>query len=272
MPPEQPKNERGDQMKIISFTVLLLCLGAAFPGRAADPATAEGDRSAVCADLQRLLVTVQSQAQGDHAEEAHALDRRLRRTYIKLCEGTHNPDVESEILELFRDHANSLFFQKFDWDDMQALMRQAPILGPYLSRHRQCASGCSYVSWGIWGDKKHQQRQSCHNSGEAIDIHAIKCHGRTFAAKSARFGQYVQCMRGKFYVIYGSGDHANHAHIQFHNCRKIKGNGNTGGNRPQPRPQPRPRPRPDPDDDMDDDDWENDDDWEDDGEDEDDRW
>ena len=97
----------------------------------------------------------------------------------------------------------------------------AKIVKPFRSRHRACASVCSYVSWGIWGDSKHKKRRSCHNSGEAIDIHALRCNGRTHGPRSERFRAYVQCMRGSFKVIFGKGKHTEHAHVQFKGCRKI---------------------------------------------------
>lgn len=107
--------------------------------------------------------------------------------------------------------------------DEYVIQRSAPIMRSFPGAHARCARGCSYVSWGIWGDKAHRARKSCHNSGEAIDIHAIRCGGRTFAAGSARFNQYVGCMRGSFKVIFGSGRHKNHAHIQLRGCRKVGG-------------------------------------------------
>ncbi len=98
----------------------------------------------------------------------------------------------------------------------------AKIEAPFKSQHKSCASSCTYVSWGIWGDEAHKKRRSCHNSGEAIDIHAIKCSGVTSKALSKRFDTYVACMKKKFKVLYRVKNHFGHAHIQIPNCRMIK--------------------------------------------------
>jgi hypothetical protein len=98
----------------------------------------------------------------------------------------------------------------------------AKIEAPFKAQHAKCASGCSFVSWGIWGDEAHKHRRSCHNSGEAIDIHAITCGKTQSAALSKRFDTYVSCMRKKFKVLYRIKDHFGHAHIQIPNCKMIK--------------------------------------------------
>lgn len=107
------------------------------------------------------------------------------------------------------------------------------ILGMFEPAHKICAPGCGYVSWGIWGDVAHQRRASCHNSGDAIDIHAIRCGGTVYSAPmqpgvaSPRFDQYVSCMAsqglGKVYrTRTKTMDHYDHAHLQLPNCRKIR--------------------------------------------------
>jgi hypothetical protein len=100
--------------------------------------------------------------------------------------------------------------------------KAAKIEAPFKAQHAKCAPGCTYVSWGIWGDEAHKKRRSCHNSGEAIDIHAITCGGKQSAALSAKFDKYVACMKGKFKVLYRQKDHFGHAHIQIPNCKMIK--------------------------------------------------
>ncbi|MCC6138787.1 MAG: hypothetical protein IT287_09150, partial [Bdellovibrionaceae bacterium] len=82
--------------------------------------------------------------------------------------------------------------------------------------------GCGFISWGIWGDAAHQKKPSCHNSGQAIDIHALVCGKTKVTVKTAKFQKYLKCMRNHFGVIYGNAAHKNHAHIQLKNCKKIK--------------------------------------------------
>jgi len=101
--------------------------------------------------------------------------------------------------------------------------KTAKIEAPFKAQHNVCAKNCKYTSWGIWGDLAHQKRKSCHNSGEAIDIHAITCGGvKHSGAKSSKFNSYVTCMRKKFTVLWKVKDHFNHAHIQIPNCKMIK--------------------------------------------------
>lgn len=109
------------------------------------------------------------------------------------------------------------------WNLLNGFFRKtAPISAPFKNQHKVCAGSCSYVSWGIWGDEAHKKRKSCHNSGEAIDIHAITCGKVKHGPTSSRFKNYVGCMRKKFKVLFQVKDHYQHAHIQIHNCRKIK--------------------------------------------------
>jgi hypothetical protein len=98
--------------------------------------------------------------------------------------------------------------------------RYSPIMVPFLTALRQCAPGCSYQSWGVWGDARHQRKHSCHNSGSAIDIPGLVCGGRAYRAGSSRFSQFVGCMKSKrnLYVIFGHGEHTHHAHISLRSC------------------------------------------------------
>lgn len=97
--------------------------------------------------------------------------------------------------------------------------RRAPIKIPFKNAFDVCCPGGSYTNWGIWGDEKHKHRRSCHNSGSAIDVHAVKCNGSRAVAGTSRFGGFVSCMRSKgMHVIYGSGEHRNHAHISLKSC------------------------------------------------------
>lgn len=101
--------------------------------------------------------------------------------------------------------------------------RGAPIMGPFLQAFRVCAPGCSYTDWGVWGDIPHQKRKSCHNSGSAIDIHAITCNGKTHrgGTDSARFLQFRNCMQGRngLHTIHGSGKHKKHIDIALRSCQ-----------------------------------------------------
>lgn len=98
--------------------------------------------------------------------------------------------------------------------------RYAPILAPFTNAFNQCAPGCTYTNWGIWGDMRHQHKHSCHNSGSAVDVHAIRCGGANYAAGTSRFNGFVSCMHGRngLYTIYGNGEHRHHAHISLESC------------------------------------------------------
>ena len=139
----------------------------------------------------------------------------LKEMYRAHCEFYQPIEVTEESVDLYSD----LFSAK----GAGVSQKRPPILAPFLAQHGQCGTGCEYVSWGIWGDARHQAKRSCHNAGEAIDIHAIRCGGVVSAAGSKRFNSYASCMRQKFGVIYGSGDHRDHAHIQLRGCHMISG-------------------------------------------------
>ncbi len=98
----------------------------------------------------------------------------------------------------------------------------APISGPFQAAFNKCAPGCSYTSWGIWGDERHQARASCHNSGSAIDIHDVTCNGQTISPGTSAFGSFVQCMSSDptLYVIHGNAQHQQHAHIALRSCEQ----------------------------------------------------
>lgn len=98
----------------------------------------------------------------------------------------------------------------------------APVMGPFQSQFNRCAPGCTFTNWGVWGDKRHQVKKSCHNSGSAIDVHAIRCGGKTSGPGSSRFKQFVGCMDGsnQLSVIFGHGEHKNHVHIALTQCQR----------------------------------------------------
>jgi hypothetical protein len=97
-----------------------------------------------------------------------------------------------------------------------------PIEAPFQAAFNQCAPGCTYTRWGIWGDERHQARASCHNSGSAIDIHDITCNGQTMGPGSSGFQNFVACMSSdpSLYVIHGNGEHTQHAHIALRSCEQ----------------------------------------------------
>ncbi len=102
---------------------------------------------------------------------------------------------------------------------------------------------CNFVNLGIWGDQAHQQRQSCHNVGEAIDVGPLTCSGGqasgTINPDNPRFYDMVKCMAQQtnneletiFHLSEGppnmiqKSDHSGHVHIQLKNCRMVRGNG-----------------------------------------------
>lgn len=134
----------------------------------------------------------------------------------------HNLAEDGEVVFYPNGQIASYGDEDFLWSLLRDTLRKAKIEAPFNKHHKTCASGCTYISWGIWGDEAHKKRPSCHNSGEAIDIHAIKCKGKKYGAGTRKFSSYLKCMKRKFHVIFGNKKHKNHAHIQFHNCKKIK--------------------------------------------------
>lgn len=101
--------------------------------------------------------------------------------------------------------------------------RNAPILGPFNRAFQQCCPGGTYTSLGIWGDARHQRRRSCHNSGSAIDISAVRCPASgTARAGTQKFRNFVRCMgsREGLYTIHGVKDHYGHVDIALRSCQK----------------------------------------------------
>jgi hypothetical protein len=193
-----------------------------------------------CGKIEKLLLDSQMRSQEMNEDQFKTIDQNLKNMFVALCEETNSStdlvigktlyypngqiatdDITNEEAAWFYPDGSAFY----DVEDVlaQIFRKAAPIAGPFASKHKLCAAGCGYVSWGIWGDNAHKKRKSCHNSGEAIDVHAITCGGRTHAARSKRFTTYVNCMGKHFGTIYLKKDHYNHAHIQLRNCRKIKG-------------------------------------------------
>lgn len=217
-------------MKLFSVLAILLLSAQA---TASSPAPA-----AACSTIEKMLMESQLRANEMNAEQFELIDQNLKSTFTALCEEDSSSDLlngstlyypNGQIATEDINSEEAMWFYPdgttfYNVEDILAdlLRKAAPIAGPFAAKHKICASGCGYVSWGIWGDEAHKKRKSCHNSGEAIDVHAITCGGKTYAAQSKRFTTYVKCMGKYFGTIYLKKDHYHHAHIQLRNCRKIK--------------------------------------------------
>jgi hypothetical protein len=212
-------------MKLI--IALLLSVFLLNPKAGATPQTDASSlrQQVVCTGIEKRLRELQILSFSIDLTAYTAANDRLKEHYLEVCEA-----------ERFDEHA--LAAVERDLEDLDVSLayleilvqrrRRAPaprVLAPFEARHKVCAPGCSYVSWGIWGDKAHQARRSCHNSGDAIDIHAIRCNGKVQSPRTAaaRFQKYVGCMKGNFNVIFGNRQHRNHAHIELKNCRRVRG-------------------------------------------------
>lgn len=204
------------------------------------------DNQIACKNLENLLFESQVRSQEMSEEQFKIIDNNLKQTFKSFCEEGSTELVQGHSLYYpngklatsdirnpqaqwsYPDDTPAVSFM--DGEDLLADILKsdseraaAKIAGPFAAKHKLCAAGCGYVSWGIWGDAAHKKRKSCHNSGEAIDIHAITCGGKTYAPPTKKFLAYIGCMKKYFYTIYGNKEHKNHVHIQFNNCRKIKG-------------------------------------------------
>lgn len=206
------------------------------------PASAHAAKQEACEKIENMLLTVQMGAPDLSDANYNAMNESLKAAHQKYCETELPAGFEEAIsLVMTYDNGNAIerdgrYFmpdgrefvaqdQSADGILADAISRGAnpPILASFTPAHNRCAPGCRYVSWGIWGDARHQAKRSCHNSGEAIDIHAIVCDGRTYPSLSSRFTQYTSCMKNTLGVIYGEGEHRDHAHIELRNCEMCVG-------------------------------------------------
>ena len=100
---------------------------------------------------------------------------------------------------------------------------RAPIWNSFHQNFMACAPGCDPVGYASWGDRGNR---SCHPSGKALDLHAMRCNGELIEAigSTPRWKQLVECMRGQgMHVLYqnhawngGAGKtsgHYDHAHF-----------------------------------------------------------
>lgn len=107
---------------------------------------------------------------------------------------------------------------------------------------------CKFVNIGIWGDDPHKRTESCHNSGEAMDVGLpLSCSDGVSITESKR-GQppdpralaLAKCMaketNDELQVIFHDYEdrpnmfpggvrnkHHGHMHIQLKNCRMVRG-------------------------------------------------
>lgn len=200
--------------------------------------------SSACPQLSELLFSSQMQKNEMSEEQFKIIDQNLKASFLALCEeGASSDYVQGNVLYYPNGQLasanihdkNEIWYypdgtpvpfgagEMEDFLDSVLRGKGAKISSAFEGKHKVCASGCGYVSWGIWGDDAHKKRKSCHNSGEAIDIHAITCGGKTYAPPTKRFLKYVGCMKKYFGTIHGNKDHKQHVHIELRNCRKVKG-------------------------------------------------
>lgn len=178
----------------------------------------------LCSNLESKLEQLQVLGFNIESDSFKLANKKLQENYNNVCESSTVTDAK--IAEVERDMAEldeSLNYLTIFVAKKRSGGGAPRILAPFKKRHDACAPGCGYVSWGIWGDRDHQRRASCHNSGDAIDIHAIRCGKTTHGPRTARFAKYVGCMKQTFGTVFGNAKHKNHVHIQLRDCRKIKG-------------------------------------------------
>jgi hypothetical protein len=178
-----------------------------------------------CSGLEEKLEQLQIMSMDIESDSFKAALRKLQDHFTAACETSNVSEeklaeVERDLVELDESMNYLTIFVAKKRSGGGGGPR---ILAPFKARHAVCAPGCTYVSWGIWGDKDHQARKSCHNSGDAIDIHAFRCGKTLNGPRTARFKKYVGCMKQQFGTVFGNASHKNHVHIQLKGCRKIKG-------------------------------------------------
>jgi hypothetical protein len=116
-----------------------------------------------------------------------------------------------------------------------------PIVGPFQRWFKYCTGDrgfgeCKFQNMGIMGDASHRARRSCHNDGQAIDIGALTCGGRTIPTTSDEYFNLAICMASQtqnqlqviFYRAQGpnmmqKSDHKDHMHVQLKNCKMVYG-------------------------------------------------
>ena len=96
--------------------------------------------------------------------------------------------------------------------------KSAPIWNRFYKDFKKCAPDCEPAQYGTWGSRGNA---SCHPSGQAVDVGAIKCGGTLHTALGGgKFATFVSCMRGKMKTLYRNGKHRtkghhDHAHFSY---------------------------------------------------------
>jgi hypothetical protein len=104
-----------------------------------------------------------------------------------------------------------------DDDSYGAGSTHAPVWPTFIRNLHSCAPGCVPVNYNAY----RHQRNSCHNTGHAVDVGGISCGGHVYRAiNGGRFAQMVRCMKGKMIVLYRNGPattagHHDHAHFSI---------------------------------------------------------
>ncbi len=140
-----------------------------------------------------------------HDDEDDETDAR----YTPRCTNCSRPPVQAHI------HIGVRVTARAD-------ILRSPIWASFARNFAACAPGCQPVngSMGVWRDPHARPRPSCHHSGQAIDIGAMKCSdGRTYRASAesrtgrGRFSDMVRCMSRSMKTLYMRADHYDHAHF-----------------------------------------------------------
>ncbi len=93
----------------------------------------------------------------------------------------------------------------------------SPVWGTFIRNLKSCAPGCAPANYHAYRN----QRKSCHFSGRALDVGAIRCGSRLHSAISGgKFASMVQCMKSKMRVLYRNGPgrttgHHDHGHFSL---------------------------------------------------------
>ena len=84
------------------------------------------------------------------------------------------------------------FFEEIPQDH-----QKAPIFSKFKSVFLDCAPvGCDPGQGQCFGNRG---KASCHTTGDAIDLHSIRCHGEKYDSNHPVFVRMVQCIRTRFY-------------------------------------------------------------------------
>jgi hypothetical protein len=113
----------------------------------------------------------------------------------------------------------------------------APIWGSFIHNFKKCAQGCLPANLITFGSRSNYSptagvgNYTCHAEGNAIDVGAIVCGGKTYrAVDNGRFATFVACMKPKMKTLWHQGrkkgvtrGHYDHAHFS-NGCVAADGN------------------------------------------------